>query len=343
MAACLLRVAQKALRGLRAQQTPPWPGIRLRFANRHLWHGILIQTTNAVAKGRGSAAKNSLERGLRTLESGTKQEEPEKSSKVSLCLCGRVKPTFGWAEDVKPSCCSQCKAEGMVKLRGPKCRYGRAWPVFGMPGDERPTCCSKCKADGMVDIKNRKCQCGKARPYFGFPNDARATCCSKCKHHGMMDIKNLRCRCSKARPSFGFADDVRPTCCKQCKAAEMVDIRSPRCKMCKKQARYPDEAGRPKQLCAVHSAEVGAHVLSSPRRSRTASECFDALEAEWGHKPFRYRFDIKTGTWSGEEVAGLVPSRNLQPDAYDPEARKIFEFLGNYFHGFPPHHPQQFS
>ena len=85
-------------------------------------------------------------------------------------------------------------------------------------------------------------------------------------------------------------------------------------------------------------------MLSSSRRSRMASECFDALEAEWGHKlPFRYRFHIKTGTWSGEEFAGLVPSRNLQPDAYDPEARKIFEFLGNYFLGFPPQHLQQFS
>ena len=297
-------------------------------------------------------------------------------------LQGRVSAannSFGWAEDVKPSCCSQCRAEGMVKLRGPKCRCGRAEPVFGMLGDARSTCCSKCKADGIVDIKNRKCQCGKAQPYFGFPNDARATCCSKCKqegmvdirnrkcecgaalpyygyasdaratccskckHDGMVDVKNLRCNCGKARPSFGFTDDVRPTCCKQCMAAGMVNIRSPKCKVCKKQAHYPDEAGRPKQLCAVHSAEVGAHVLSSSRRSRMASECFDALEAEWGHKlPFRYRFDIKTGTWSGEEFAGLVPRRNLQPDAYDPEARKVVEFLGNYFHGFPPEHPQQF-
>ena len=299
------------------------------------------------------------------------------------CKCGKARPSFGFADNEQPTACSQCKTDemiNMVKLRGPKCRCGRAEPVFGMPGDARPSCCSKCKADGMVDIKNRKCLCRKSQPNFGFPNDARptcctqckkegmvdiisrrcecgtavpcfgyagdarATCCSKCKRDGMVDIKNLRCNCGKARPSFGFTDDVRPTCCKQCMAAGMVNIISPKCKICNKLAFYPDEAGRPRQLCAVHSAEVGAHVLSSPRRSRIASECFDALEAEWGHKlPFRYRFDIKTGTWSGEEVAGLVPSRNLQPDAYDPEARKIFEFLGNYFHGFPPHHPQQFS
>ncbi|CAJ1441280.1 unnamed protein product [Effrenium voratum] len=134
-----------------------------------------------------------------------------------------------------------------------------------------------------------------------------------------------------------------PLAASSCMAAGMVDIKSPRCKMCNKQASYPDEAGRPKQLCAAHSAEVGAHVLSSPRRSRMASECFDALEAEWGRKlSFRYRFDIKTSSWSGAEFVGLVPSRNVKPDAYDPEARKVVEFLGNYYHGCPPDHPQQF-
>ncbi|CAJ1397800.1 unnamed protein product [Effrenium voratum] len=327
---------------------------------------------DTAGKSRQFCAAHSAE----VTSAGTKREERETSSRASLCLCGRGKSTFGWSHEAGPTCCGKCKAEGMVKLRGPKCRCGRAEPVFGMPGDARPSCCSKCKADGMVDIKNRKCLCRKSQPNFGFPNDARptcctqckkegmvdiisrrcecdtavpcfgyagdarATCCSKCKRDGMVDIKNLRCNCGKARPSFGFSDDVRPTCCKQCKAAEMVNIISPKCKICNKLAFYPDEAGRPRQLCAVHSAEVGAHVLSSPRRSRIASECFDALEAEWDHKlPFRYRL----GTWSGEEVAGLVPSRNLQPDAYDPEARKIFEFLGNYFHGFPPHHPQHDS
>ncbi|CAJ1398829.1 unnamed protein product [Effrenium voratum] len=196
----------------------------------------------------------------------------------------------------------------------------------------------------LGNIISRRCKCDTAVPCFGYAGDARATCCSKCKREGMVDIKNLRCNCGKARPSFGFSDDVRPTCCKQCKAAEMVDIRSPRCKICNKLAFYPDEVGRPRQLCAAHSAEVGAHTRSPPGRSRIASECFDALEAEWGYKlPFRYRFDTTTGTWSGEEFAGLVPSRNLQPDAYDPEARKIFEFLGNYCHGFPPEHPQHDS
>ncbi|CAJ1397802.1 unnamed protein product [Effrenium voratum] len=72
-----------------------------------------------------------------------------------------------------------------------------------------------------------------------------------------------------------------------------------------------------------------------------ASECFDALEAEWGHKlPFRYRFDIKTGTWSGEEFAGLVPRRNLQLRPTGPQSGRV---CGELLPRIPPEHPQHDS
>ena len=60
--------------------------------------------------------------------------------KTTFCLCGRVKPAFGWPQDVPPSCCSKCKTEGMLRLRGCKCRCGAARPTFGMVGDARPAC-----------------------------------------------------------------------------------------------------------------------------------------------------------------------------------------------------------
>ena len=335
------------------------------------------------------------------------------ASKVALCLCGRAKPTFGRPQDALPSCCSKCKTEGMLKLRGPRCRCSAAWPTFGMIGDVRPTCCNRCKEEGMIDIANRRCKCGIAIPSFGFAGDVRPVCCSKCKSDGMVDIKHRKCKCGTARPSFGFAGDGRPSrckeckakgmvnittplckcgeaipsfgflgdakpsCCRKCRAQSMVDIRNRRCRcgrsqpslgfvddkrptacsrcktdgmvhivnskcrLCKKQANYPDAAGRPRQLCAVHSAEVGAHTLSFPGRSRIASEFLDALEIHIGREfPFRHRFDAATGQWSGEEFTGLVSNRNLQPDAYDPEARIVVEFLGNFYHGFPPEHPQ---
>ena len=193
----------------------------------------------------------------------------------------------------------------MVNIMTPKCRCGRAIPSFGMPGDARATCCANCKEDGMVDIKNAKCRCGRAQPVFGIPGDARATCCANCREDGMVDIVSLRCL------------------------------------VCGKCASYPDATGKRRQFCAVHAAEVGAHVLSALKFSRVASDCFDMLEAEVGYRfTFRYRFDAAAGTWSGKEFAGLIPKRAFLPDAYHPERREVVEFLGNYYHGFPVEHPR---
>ena len=258
------------------------------------------------------------------------------------CLCGRARPSFGMPGDARATCCASCKEDGMVDIKSPKCRCGRARPSFGMPGDARATCCASCKEDGMVDIKNRKCLCGRAIPYFGMPGDARATCCASCKEDGMVDIKKRKCRCGRARPSFGMPGDARATCCASCKEDSMVNITGLRCLVCGKLANYPDVTGKPRQLCAAHSAQVGAHVLSSSYFSRAASDCFDMLEEELGDRfTFRHRFDAATGTWSGKEFAGLIPNRAVLPDAYHPQRREVVEFLGNYYHGFPEEHPQQ--
>ncbi|CAJ1436606.1 unnamed protein product, partial [Effrenium voratum] len=264
------------------------------------------------------------------------------------CRCGRAKPYFGMPGDARATCCAKCKEDGMVDIKHGKCRCGRAIPLFGMPCDTRATCCAKCKEDGMVDIKSPKCRCGRARPYFGMPGDARATCCAKCKEDGMVckedgmvDIKSRKCRCGRAKPYFGMPGDARATCCVSCKEDEMVDIVQSRCLVCGKRAFFPDAAGKPRQLCAAHSAQVGAHVLSSSCFSRAASDCLDILEDEVGYKfPFRHRFDAAARAWSGKEFAGLIRNRAVRPDAYHPERREVVEFLGNYYHGFPVEHPQ---
>ena len=121
----------------------------------------------------------------------------------------------------------------------------------------------------------------------------------------------------------------------------MVDIVSLRCLVCGKCASYPDATGKRRQFCAVHAAEVGAHVLSALKFSRVASDCFDMLEAEVGYRfTFRHRFDAAAGTCSGKEFAGLIPKRAFLPDAYHPERREVVEFLRNYYHGFPVEHPR---
>ncbi|CAJ1340434.1 unnamed protein product, partial [Effrenium voratum] len=264
--------------------------------------------------------------------------------KNAKCRCGRAIPSFGMPGDARATCCANCKEDGMVNIKSPKCRCGRAQPVFGMPGDARATCCANCKEDGMVNIKSSKCMCGRARPSFGMPGDARATCCATCKEDGMVNIKSPKCRCGKAQPYFGIPGDARATCCANCREDGMENIVSLRCLVCGKHANYPDATGKPRQFCARHAAEVGAHVLSSSIFSRAASDCFDMLEEEVGYRfPFRHRFDAATGTWSGTEFAGLIPKRALLPDAYHPERREVVEFLGNYYHGFPAEHPRHSS
>ena len=122
----------------------------------------------------------------------------------------------------------------------------------------------------------------------------------------------------------------------------MVNLLSPKCLVCGKTASYPDATGKPRKLCASHSAAIGAHVLSSAGFSRVASDCLDMFEDELGYKfAFRLRFDAASGTWSGSEFAGLIPNRAVQPDAYHPDRREVFEFLGNYYHGFPVEHRRQ--
>ncbi|CAJ1397806.1 unnamed protein product [Effrenium voratum] len=447
--AYLGRVLPKAFRALAASSRTVLPLCRpFSYALYQEQKALAEPAAVAMAKAVRPPRNISLVVG----EAHSATEQRTDASRVALCLCGRVKPTFGWPQDAQPSCCSKCRSEGMLKLRGPRCRCGVARPVFGKIGDERPTCCSKCKAEGMVDLESpkclcgraspsfglvnderasccskcksdamvnivsrrcmcgkavpsfgftedtkplcckkckeegmvnlrsgkckcgkarssfgfiaesrpsrckeckekgmvdivtRKCNCGKAAPSFGFFGDARPSCCSKCRTEGMVDIKHRRCKCGNSHPSFGFVDDERATACRRCKTDRMVDIVNPRCHSCGKLAAYPDAAGRPRQLCAVHSAEVGAHTLSSPGRSRIASEFLDALEIHIGRQfPFRHRFDAATGQWSGEEFAGLVANRNLVPDAYDPEARILVELLGNFYHGFPPEHSQHAS
>ena len=331
-----------------------FPRLRSFASNPKKWQDPTAQTAAALAKAESSAWHIASQRELCTAPVAT----TEPPNKPSLCLCGRVKPSFGWPQDVNPSCCGTCKAEGMVRLRGRKCRCGGACPVFGMLGDARPTCCSKCKVEGMVDIKNSKCQCGKARPSFGFANDARPSCCSECKVEGMVNINNKRCRCGRAQPLFGFLGALLPSCCSQSKDPGMVNIRNQRCKCGKAQPFFGFAADtRPSccskcktdgmldirnRRCQKHAAEVRAHVLSLPGRSRIASELLDALEQELEFKfSFRFRFDAETCGWSGEEFVGLVSNRRLVPDAYDPEGGIIVEFLGNFYHGFPPEHPRQ--
>ncbi len=116
--------------------------------------------------------------------------------------------------------CSIC-LKSIYKNRQ-KCPCGKR-PTFGYKNDKKPTCCFNCKKKDMVDIVSRKCECGK-RAYFGYDGDKYASCCNVCKKEDMVDIVSRKCECGKT-PSFGYDGD-KPICCKDCKKTGMIDIKN---------------------------------------------------------------------------------------------------------------------
>jgi hypothetical protein len=139
-----------------------------------------------------------------------------------LCPCGKH-PYFGFARGKKPSCCKNCKKDGMINIKSKKCSCGSGKrPYFGF-SKKRAICCFDCKEDGMIDLGNKKCLCGKHRPTFGFLEDKSASCCKDCKKNEMINIRSKKCPCGKS-PTFGFPEDKKATCCKDCKEDEMINI-----------------------------------------------------------------------------------------------------------------------
>jgi hypothetical protein len=71
------------------------------------------------------------------------------------------------------------------------------------------------------------------------------------------------------------------------------------------------------------------------------SLCFDELEAELGITiGWRVRYD-EDRTSHGKEKYGLVPQNPLlHPDGFEEALRTMWEYLGDWYHGFPPWHPK---
>jgi hypothetical protein len=126
----------------------------------------------------------------------------------------------------------------MINIKDKKCICGKR-PSFGFENDEKATCCKDCKKEGMINIKDKKCICGK-RPSFGFENDKKTTCCKDCKKEDMINIVSKKCICGKKQPNFGFENDKKATCCKDCKKEGMINIKNKKCKteLCNTQANF---------------------------------------------------------------------------------------------------------
>ena len=141
-------------------------------------------------------------------------------TQVMICVCGRVRPTFGYTCDERPSCCAICIKDGMVNIKDKhkcKCKLV-SQPKFGLISDKTPTCCSKCKTDDMINFTTKCIECQKKLPTFGLDEDKPPTHCGSCKKDGMIDVKNKKCeKCKITRPTFGLDTDKPATHCENCK------------------------------------------------------------------------------------------------------------------------------
>ena len=146
------------------------------------------------------------------------------------CPCGK-RPSFGFPEDKRATCCANCKKDRMIDIKNKRCPCGsEKIPIYGFPDDEKPTCCAQCKKDEMINIISKKCICGSEKqPIYGFPDDEKPTCCVQCKKDEMVNIKAKKCPCGK-QPCYGFPNDESPTCCVQCNKEGMGNIISKKCR-----------------------------------------------------------------------------------------------------------------
>ena len=98
------------------------------------------------------------------------------------------------------------------------------------------------------------------------------------------------------------------------------------------------------KLCTTHAVQRGLiSPLGRSPGSLAACRCFDEIERIMGIKINHIHYSSDDRSFSGKEVAGLIPGRRFAPDGIDHEySNQLFEFLGTPWHGFPdPNHAGQ--
>jgi len=190
-----------------------------------------------------------------------KTHKEEYKPQLSVCHCGKAKPSFNY-KDLKAEYCSTCKKEDMISVVHKLCECGKSRPVFNLEGLS-PRFCVNCKTNDMVDVVSKKCKCGKAHAKYNKPGLLAEYCCnckteemigiynkkcfcgkyipafnvegkdaeycSLCKTNDMINVVSKLCNCGKALPSFNYKDLI-PRYCSSCKTDGMIDLKNKRCK-----------------------------------------------------------------------------------------------------------------
>lgn len=132
--------------------------------------------------------------------------------------------------------------------------------------------------------------------------------------------------------------------CRDCKPGEKL------------KPHHPDEQGVNWRLCAEHAFRAGTKAKFCPGASMEACECWDRL-AEWSGVPLTNHVHFTPGAAAptGREATGLIPGRQLKPDAYiapnqpihlagETSGRKgaVYLYHGEEYHGgWPTGHARE--
>ena len=137
------------------------------------------------------------------------------------CQCGRAIPSFWIRRRKSYTFAPNAKSNEMIDVKSKKCKCGKSQPGFGMPG-QKPTCCSTCRAEGMIDVCSPRCSCDNIARY-GYKG-GRATNCFECKKSDMMNVTETKCvGCDRGQPSFSLIGQ-RPLYCSDCRTSDMINV-----------------------------------------------------------------------------------------------------------------------
>jgi hypothetical protein len=102
-------------------------------------------------------------------------------------------------------------------------------------------------------------------------------------------------------------------------------------------AGFADEFGNSNKLCSKHAYILGLIPKPIFGCSRIACEVWDKLEVELGIKLQHAHYSLVCDYPSRQDEY-KIPNTNYSVDAFDKENKVIYEYLGNFVHGYPPNH-----
>ena len=129
------------------------------------------------------------------------------------------------------------------------------------------------------------------------------------------------------------------------------DVVNKRCSVeeCQKIAIVHDPNNPSIHVCVACAGNIGLVAKTRTGASMACSVCFDELELHLGHKiTWRERYDDQCNRLGAEKYGLLRNHPRLHPDGFvecDDGSHKgtVYEFHGDYYHGYPPWHPKHES